>query len=171
MIHCALCGNLHSNTFKEKYDKIQAKHGLKQQLIPYFISSHPGCEEQDMANLAAETKDMGFQLEQVQDFTPTPMTVATVIYYSGVHPYTLKPVFTAKTRDEKQNQNRFFFWYKKENQNWIRAQLKKAQRPELITKLLDEGSQKNPKTRQGSKPVPKWLEERRKKDEQRRFKK
>ena len=161
----------HFHTFKEKYDKIQAKHGLKQQLIPYFISSHPGCEEQDMANLAAETKDMGFQLEQVQDFTPTPMTVATVIYYSGVHPYTLKPVFTAKTRDEKQNQNRFFFWYKKENQNWIRAQLKKAQRPELITKLLDEGSQQNPKLRQGSKPVPKWLEERRKKDEQRKFKK
>lgn len=162
----------HFHTFKEKYDKIQAKHGLKQQLIPYFISSHPGCEEQDMANLAAETKDMGFQLEQVQDFTPTPMTVATVIYYSGVHPYTLKPVFTAKTRDEKQNQNRFFFWYKKENQNWIRAQLQKAKRPELITKLLDEGSQQNPKSSQrGSKPVPKWLEERRKKDEQRRFKK
>ncbi len=161
----------HFHTFKEKYDKIQAKHGLKQQLIPYFISSHPGCEEQDMANLAAETKDMGFQLEQVQDFTPTPMTVATVIYYSGVHPYTLKHVFTAKTRDEKQNQNRFFFWYKKENQNWIRAQLKKAKRPELITKLLDEGSQQNPKSSQGSKPVPKWLEERRKKDEQRRFKK
>lgn len=161
----------HFHTFKEKYDKIQAKHGLKQQLIPYFISSHPGCDEQDMANLAAETKDMGFQLEQVQDFTPTPMTVATVIYYSGVHPYTLKPVFTAKTRDEKQNQNRFFFWYKKENQNWIRAQLKKAKRPELITKLLDEGSQQNPKSPQGSKPVPKWLEERRKKDEQRRFKK
>ena len=162
----------HFHTFKENYDKIQAKHGLKQQLIPYFISSHPGCEEQDMANLAAETKDMGFQLEQVQDFTPTPMTVATVIYYAGVHPYTLKPVYTAKTRDQKQNQHRFFFWYKKENHNWIRTQLKKAKRPELITKLLDEGSQQNPKSSQGgSKPVPKWLEERRKKDEQRRFKK
>ena len=90
--------------FKEKYDKISEKHNLKQQLIPYFISSHPGCEEEDMANLAAETKDMGFQLEQVQDFMPTPMTVAEVIYYTGVHPYTLKPVKTVKTKEEKQNQ-------------------------------------------------------------------
>lgn len=102
----------HFHAFKEKYDKIQAKNGLKQQLIPYFISSHPGCEEQDMANLAAETKEMGFQLEQVQDFTPTPMTVATVIYYAGVHPYTLKPVYTAKSTAEKKRQNKFFFWYK-----------------------------------------------------------
>ncbi|MEY4658864.1 MAG: hypothetical protein RJB36_630, partial [Bacteroidota bacterium] len=84
--------------FKEKYDKLSEKHGLKQQLVPYFISSHPGCEEEDMANLAAETKEMGFQLEQVQDFTPTPMTVAEVIYYTGLHPYTLKPVKTVKTK-------------------------------------------------------------------------
>ena len=96
--------------FKEKYDKISEKHNLKQQLIPYFISSHPGCEEEDMANLAAETKDMGFQLEQVQDFMPTPMTVAEVIYYTGVHPYTLKPVKTVKTKEEKQNQNKYFLW-------------------------------------------------------------
>ena len=87
--------------FKEKYDKISDKHNLNQPLIPYFISSHPGCEEADMANLAAETKDLGFRLEQVQDFTPTPMTVAEVIYYSGVHPYTLKPIYTAKTKEEK----------------------------------------------------------------------
>jgi len=158
--------------FKEKYDKIQEKHGLKQQLIPYFISSHPGCEEQDMANLAAETKDMGFQLEQVQDFTPTPMTVATVIYYTGVHPYTLKPVYTAKTRDQKQNQHRFFFWYKKENHNWIKNQLMKAQRPELIDILLGKnadkpnfkGRKKKPSVSNSGKPMPKWLEERRKKD-------
>ena len=160
----------HFHSFKEKYDKIQAKHGLKQQLIPYFISSHPGCEEQDMANLAAETKDMGFQLEQVQDFTPTPMTVATVIYYAGVHPYTLKPVYTAKTREQKQNQHRFFFWYKKEHQNWIRAQLKKAKRPELIPKLLDEGRQTSPKSSDGSKPIPKWLAERREREKNKRNK-
>lgn len=155
----------HFHTFKEKYDRIQAKHGLKQQLIPYFISSHPGCEEQDMANLAAETKDMGFQLEQVQDFTPTPMTVATVIYYAGVHPYTLKPVYTAKTRDEKQRQNKFFFWYKKENHDWIRRSLKKAKQPELIEKLL--GSESNDATPKQSR-VPKWLEEKRKKQRQRK---
>jgi uncharacterized radical SAM protein YgiQ len=146
--------------FKEKYDKISEKHGLKQQLIPYFISSHPGCEEQDMANLAAETKDMGFQLEQVQDFTPTPMTVATVIYYSGVHPYTLKPVYTPKSREEKQNQHRFFFWYKKENQGWIKSQLTKAKRPELIEKLLGD----QPIARSEQREKPKWLEERRRKE-------
>lgn len=143
--------------FKEKYDKISEKHGLKQQLIPYFISSHPGCEEEDMANLAAETKDMGFQLEQVQDFTPTPMTVAEVIYYTGVHPYTLKPIKTVKSKQEKLDQNRFFFWYKKENQDWIRKKLTKAKRPDLIDKLLGDQDKKQ------DKKVPKWLEERRKK--------
>jgi uncharacterized radical SAM protein YgiQ len=154
--------------FKEKYEKISEKHGLKQQLIPYFISSHPGCEEQDMANLAAETKDMGFQLEQVQDFTPTPMTVATVIYYSGVHPYTLKPIETVKDKEEKLNQRRFFFWYKRENRDYIRQSLQKANRPELIEKLLDEpqGAQRQQQAARpndSKKPVPKWLEERRKK--------
>ncbi len=144
--------------FKEKYDKISRKHNLKQQLIPYFISSHPGCEEEDMANLAAETKDMGFQLEQVQDFMPTPMTVAEVIYYTGVHPYTLKPVKTVKTKEEKLNQNRYFFWYKRENQDWIRQRLTKAKRPDLIESLL--GDIPNKSTRGN---IPKWLEEKRKK--------
>jgi uncharacterized radical SAM protein YgiQ len=122
--------------FKEKYDEISARHGLRQPLIPYFISSHPGCEEVDMANLAAETKDLGFHLEQVQDFTPTPMTVAEVIYYSGVHPYTLQPIKTAKTKEEKQNQNKYFFWYKAEFKDWIRNRLTKLQRPDLAQKLL-----------------------------------
>ena len=128
--------------FKEKYDKIQDKHNLKQPLIPYFISSHPGCEEADMANLAAETKDLGFQLEQVQDFTPTPMTVAEVIYYSGVHPYTLQPIKTAKTREEKLAQNRFFFWYKPEFRTWIRSRLHKLNRPDLAERLLSNPKKK-----------------------------
>lgn len=122
--------------FKEKYDKIQEKHGLKQPLIPYFISSHPGCEEADMANLAAETKDLGFKLEQVQDFTPTPMTVATVIYYSGVHPYTLQPIHTVKTREEKQTQNKYFFWWKHEMRGWIKNRLLKLGKPDLAKQLL-----------------------------------
>lgn len=143
--------------FKEKYDEISAKHGLKQQLIPYFISSHPGCESEDMANLAVETKDMGFQLEQVQDFTPTPMTVATVIYYSGVHPYTLKPYKTVKDKEEKLNQRRFFFWYKRENHSYIRESLRKANRLDLADKLI--GSK--PQQSSSEKPIPKWLEERR----------
>ncbi|GAB3249210.1 YgiQ family radical SAM protein [Larkinella harenae] len=129
--------------FKKKYDQIQEKHNLKQPLIPYFISSHPGCEEQDMANLAAETKDLGFQLEQVQDFTPTPMTVAEVIYYSGVHPYTLKPVKTAKTREEKQAQNRYFFWYKPEYKDWIRNRLNKLNRPDLLERLLGKSQKES----------------------------
>lgn len=140
--------------FKEKYDKISEKHHLNQQLVPYFISSHPGCDEVDMANLAAETKDMGFQLEQVQDFTPTPMTVATVIFYAGVHPYTLKPIQTVKTKKEKQNQNKFFFWYKKENRNWIKNKLEKANRPDLMNKLVGDDHQRE---------MPPWLMKRRSK--------
>ena len=89
-----------------------------------------------MANLAAETKDMGFQLEQVQGFTPTPMTVATVIYYSGYHPYTLKPTKTPKSKKEKEEQHRFFFWYKKENVDWIRKTLNKVGRKDLVEKLV-----------------------------------
>ncbi|MFT5779613.1 MAG: putative radical SAM protein YgiQ [Crocinitomicaceae bacterium] len=143
--------------FKEKYETISAKHGINQQLIPYFISSHPGCEDQDMANLALETKDMGFKLEQVQDFTPTPMTVATVIYYSGVHPYTLKPYKTVKDKEDKLNQRRFFFWYKRENHGHIRSALKKANREDMAEQLI--GTKEVTE-----KPQPKWLEERRKRE-------
>ena len=89
-----------------------------------------------MANLAAETKDLGFQLEQVQGFTPTPMTVATVIYYSGFHPYSLKPTGTPKSKQEKDDHHRFFFWYKKENQQWIRNTLTKVGRNDLLQKLI-----------------------------------
>ena len=138
--------------FKEKYEAISAKHKLNQPLIPYFISSHPGCEETDMAELAAETKDMGFKLEQVQDFTPTPMTVAEVIYYTGLHPYTLKPVFTAKSPEEKKNQNRYFFWYKREHQEWISSRLKRAGRADLSNKLVESAHQKQ---------LPPWLAKRR----------
>ncbi len=122
--------------FKDKFDIINKRKKLNLQLIPYFISNHPACEAEDMANLAAETKDMGFQLEQVQGFTPTPMTVATVIYYSGYHPYTLKKTYTPKSKHEKDEQHRFFFWYKKENQAWIRNTLHKLDRNDLLEKLL-----------------------------------
>ncbi len=128
----------HFHSFKKKYEQINAKHGLAQPLIPYFISSHPGCSEEDMANLAAETKEMGFKLEQVQDFTPTPMTVATVIYYTGLHPYTLRPVYTARTKQEKKNQHLFFFWYKSANYRDIREKLEQIGRPDLVEKLLHD---------------------------------
>jgi radical SAM superfamily enzyme YgiQ (UPF0313 family) len=91
-----------------------------------------------MANLAAETKDMGFKLEQVQDFTPTPMTVATVIYYTGIHPYTLRPVYTAKSKKEKRQQHLFFFWYKRENHQQIRDKLTSLGREDLIDKLIGD---------------------------------
>jgi len=142
--------------FKESYDRIQEKNGLNQPLIPYFISSHPGCKEEDMANLAAETKEMGFQLEQVQDFTPTPMTVATVIYYSGVHPYTLKPTFAPKTKEEKKDQHRFFFWYKPENRQWVKDKLLAAGKVDLLERLVGSSS-----TRSEKREMPKWLKEKR----------
>ncbi|MEN8764662.1 MAG: YgiQ family radical SAM protein [Wenyingzhuangia sp.] len=125
--------------FKKIFDRINLKKRLNLQLIPYFISSHPQSDLEDMANMAAETKDMGFQLEQVQGFTPTPMTVATVIYYSGYHPYTLEKMDTPKTAKEKEEQHRFFFWYKKENQAWIRKSLTKIGRKDLLNKLLPKG--------------------------------
>jgi uncharacterized radical SAM protein YgiQ len=122
--------------FKKTFDKINLRKKLNLQLIPYFISNHPESQLEDMANLAAETKDMGFKLEQVQGFTPTPMTVATVIYYSGYHPYTLKKTYVPKSKKEKEEQHRFFFWYKKENQNWIRSTLQKVGRNDLLERLL-----------------------------------
>lgn len=121
---------------KKLFDQVNREKGLNQQLIPYFISSHPGSKPEDMVNLALEMKSMNFQLEQVQDFTPTPMTVATEMYYSGVHPYTLKPGYTAKSKQDKLNQRQFFFWYKKEYQQQIKAELIRMGRRDLIDKLV-----------------------------------
>ena len=128
----------HFHAFKKMYERLNKKFGLNQPLIPYFISSHPGSTEESMADLAAETKELGFRLEQVQEFTPTPMTVATVIYYSGYHPYTLKKVYTAKTKKEKSKQHLFFFWYKKENRKIIVQKLKSMGRLDLLSRLLPE---------------------------------
>ncbi|MFT5165850.1 MAG: putative radical SAM protein YgiQ [Saprospiraceae bacterium] len=136
----------HFHEFKKKYDFYNKKHGLNQPLIPYFISSHPGSTEEEMANLAAETKEMGFKLEQVQDFTPTPMTVATIIYYTGLHPYTLRPVYTAKTPQEKKRQHLFFFWHKRENHQEIRDKLKAMNREDLIEKLINDKKKHNKRT-------------------------
>lgn len=122
--------------FKRIFDKINREKGLKQQIIPYFISSHPGCHEEDMADLAVRTKRLDFQLEQVQDFTPTPMTVSTETWYSGFDPYTLEPVFSAKTQKDKLAQRQFFFWYKPEERRQIEATLRRTGRPDLIRELL-----------------------------------
>ena len=123
-------------TLKKFFDRVNQANGLKQQLIPYFISSHPGSSNAEMAELAAETKGLDFKLEQVQDFTPTPMTLATVIYYSGYHPYTLEKISTAREANKKLTQRKFFFWYKPENRTELIGELKKMNRPDLIQKLF-----------------------------------
>ena len=107
--------------FKRQFDRICREEHLNQQIIPYFISSHPGCHEKDMAQLADITRKLGFHLEQVQDFTPTPMTIATETWYTGYDPYTLEPVFSAKTPREKEAQRQYFFWYKDNNHEHHRA--------------------------------------------------
>ena len=121
--------------FKQVFDNVNRRAGLKQQLIPYFISSHPGCHEVDMAELAVETKDMNFHLEQVQDFTPTPMTLATEIYYTGVHPYTGEKIFTAVSPEEKKAQRKYFFWYDPQYRADIVRSLKRLNRSDLAARL------------------------------------
>ena len=122
-------------TFQKIFEKINKESGLKQQLIPYFISSHPGCTEIDMAELAVATKPLGFKLEQIQDFTPSPMTVATEIYYTGYHPYTLEKVYTARTKEQKLAQRQFFFWYDKGYRPQIIKELKRLKREDLLKRL------------------------------------
>ena len=129
--------------FKRIFDRINREEHLHQQIIPYFISSHPACHEEDMAELAVLTKNMDFHLEQVQDFTPTPMTVSTEAWYTGYDPYTLEPVFSAKTQRDKLAQRQFFFWYKPEEKRNIERELRRIGRADLIDKLYG-----------GRKPVP-----------------
>lgn len=121
--------------FKHIFDRICREEGLRQQIIPYFISSHPGCHAEDMAELAVITKGLDFQLEQVQDFTPTPLTIATETWYTGYDPYTLEPVYSAKSQKEKLQQRQFFFWYKPEERRNIEQALRNMGRPDLIAAL------------------------------------
>lgn len=125
--------------FKRIFDEVNAKNNLNQQLIPYFISSHPGCTKEDMAELAAITKNLNFRLEQIQDFTPSPMTLATEIYYTGYHPYTLEKMYTAITKSQKNAQHQFFFWYDQEHKKSIINELKRLNRHDLIKKLYPKG--------------------------------
>lgn len=128
--------------FKEKFEAASKKAGKAvQPVIPYFISSHPGSRPEDMAELALKTKDLGFRLEQVQDFTPTPMTVATEIYVTGMHPYDGKQVEVARSPEEKQTQRSFFFWYKPEMKKTLRATLNKMGLKDVAARLLDGKNQ------------------------------
>lgn len=104
----------HFMQFRDFFLKVNEQSGLRQQLIPYFISSHPGCTKADMQDLAAWTKKMHYHPEQVQDFTPTPMTLSTTMFYTGLNPYTMEPVYVARSAKDKQEQRNYFFWYDKE---------------------------------------------------------
>ena len=103
----------HYEQFHRFFERVNAETGLHQQLIPYFISSHPGCTNKDMQQLADQCKRLHYRPEQVQDFTPTPMTLATTMFYTGLNPYTMQPVYVAKTKEEKQKQKSYFFFWKK----------------------------------------------------------
>ena len=121
--------------FKRIFDKINQRHNLRQQIIPYFISSHPGSTIESMAELAAETRQLNFHLEQVQDFTPTPMTMATEMYYTGINPETGENVYVARSMHDKEAQRRFFFWYKPEERKQITQILRRMGRTDLVKKL------------------------------------
>ncbi len=125
--------------FRKIFDDMNRRHGMRQQLIPYFISSHPGCTEADMAELAVRTKELDMHLEQVQDFTPTPMTLATEIYYTGIHPYTGEKVYCATAREEKLAQRQYFFWYDRNYRNGIIQSLHSIHRSDLIAALFNHG--------------------------------
>ena len=142
--------------FKRLFDRINREENLHEQIIPYFISSHPGCKEEDMAELAVITKGLDFHLEQVQDFTPTPMTIATETWYTGYDPYTLEPVFSAKSPNEKLAQRQYFFWYKPEERRSIEQSLRRIGRAELIPQLYQHEdhrakrhSEESPKEKRG----------------------
>ncbi len=122
--------------FRKVFERISVGAGLQQQILPYFISSHPGSEIEDMAELAALTKSGGFRLEQVQDFTPTPMTLSSVIYYTGFDPYTNKKIYCARSSEDRNDQRGFLFWYKEENREKLKRRLKKIGREDLIKKIF-----------------------------------
>ena len=137
--------------FKRQFDRINREENLREQIIPYFISSHPGCHEEDMAELAVITKQLDFHLEQVQDFTPTPMTNATETWYTGFDPYTLEPVYSAKSPREKLAQRQYFFWYKPEERRNIEQSLRRIGRADLIPRLYSNNPRNPSLTRN---PIP-----------------
>lgn len=93
----------------EEFRRINKIYNLRYQLIPYFISSHPGCTMDDMKKLASNPYLTGIDLEQVQDFTPTPMTRSSVSFFSGIDPVTMKKIFVERDEIKKKRQKSFFF--------------------------------------------------------------
>ncbi|HEX2936853.1 MAG TPA: YgiQ family radical SAM protein [Bacteroidales bacterium] len=122
--------------FRSEFMRISQKANKKQQVIPYLISSHPGSTVADMGELASELCAIGYRPEQVQDFTPTPMTLASAMYYTGVDPYTMKAVYVPRTPEDKKTQQNFLLYYKPENRARIKQALLKINRPDLLRKLF-----------------------------------
>lgn len=122
--------------FRKLFDEISKKANKKQEIIPYFITAHPLCELTDMAHLADETNSEGLKLTQIQDFTPTPLTLATEIYYTGVNPYGMQPIYTPKSKEEREKQHRFIFWHKEDNKNFVRNTLTYLKLPEIAKRLF-----------------------------------
>jgi len=117
--------------FKEKFEAVNKELGRKQYLIPYFMSSHPGCTVGDMVELAEYIRDNDLYTEQVQDFTPTPMTASTCMYYTGIDPFTMAEVYVAKGR-EKKIQRAMMRYRDEGTHGLVREGLKIAGREELI---------------------------------------
>ena len=111
---------------KKRFENLKEKHELRNEMIPYFISGHPGCTDTDMKDLVAEVKSLGIKPEQVQEFTPTPMTLSTLMYYTGFDPYTGKKVYVARSIEDKRKQKEYFFWYRDQRHNGPTAQWRKG---------------------------------------------
>ena len=122
--------------FCERYDRINSKIGKNQYMVPYFISSHPGSTLDDAVELALYLKETGFVPDQVQDFYPTPGTLSTCMYYTEMNPFTMKPVYVAKSLEEKKMQRALMHFNKKENRNTVIKALNKAGRKDLIPVLI-----------------------------------
>ena len=118
--------------FLKKYEKLNQEEGLKQFVVPYLMSSHPGSTLEDAIMLAERVRDMGYMPEQVQDFYPTPSTISTVMYYTGLDPRTMKPVYVPKDPHEKAMQRALIQYRDPKNYNLVREALEKAGRTDLI---------------------------------------
>jgi radical SAM superfamily enzyme YgiQ (UPF0313 family) len=118
--------------FAERFRKVNVRLGKKQYLVPYFMSSHPGATLADAVELAEFIRDLGYRPEQVQDFIPTPGTLSTAMYYTGIHPLTGEPVYTAKTTEEKRRQRALMQYWLPKHRATVREALRLAHRVDLI---------------------------------------
>lgn len=120
------------DAFVERFERLSAEYGLKQYVVPYLISSHPGSTMKEAVELAEAVRDMGYMPEQVQDFYPTPSTMSTCMFYTGVDPRTMEPVYIPRDPHEKAMQRALIQYRKPENYKLVKEALRKAGREDLI---------------------------------------